>query len=267
MDFETARASAQNTYARWGIPSESFKGNKTTTPEAFLKLLERIESKIPEMNCRVMPASFDPDDENLRAFPYYLAPRWNSLERALRESGSHGVMTRLPLFWQVESNLHHACRAADAFLFLNEPENMPLGAAALRLAEIDTIVTDKKDALAFSSYLGHNNFPIDFTWLIIHSAEQDAIKIPEILLRSGVKIIQEAHIFPGVPVLEQCSLIWKNKLPQFHASDDYILEKIGEKITITSASNIPFPFLRYELPLQLREVEKCKCGKQIFSTN
>ncbi len=264
-DFQTIKGRVRKSYAQWGIPSEFFKDNQTTTPETFLKLLERIESRIPEMNCRVMPSSFNPDDENLRAFPYHLSPRWGSCERALRESGSHGVMMRLPLFWQVESNLYHACRAANAFLFLNESENMPLGAAALRLAEIDAVVTDTKDAFAFSLYLSSNNSPLDFTWVIVHTADYGAIKIPEILLQEGAKVIQEVHIFPGVPVLEQCSPIWKDKSSFFHVSDDYILEQIGNNDAITSANDAPLPFFRYELPLRLREEKKCSCGKQTFS--
>ncbi len=265
--FQTIEKRVRKSYALWGISPEFFKDNQTTSPETFLKLLEKIESKVPEMNCRVMPSSFNPDDENLRAFPYYLAPRWDSLERALRESGSHGVMMRLPLFWQVESNLHHACRATDAFLFLNEPENMPLGAAALRLAEIDAVITDTKDAFAFSLYLSSNNSPLDFTWLIIHSADKDAVKIPEILLGRGAKVIQEVHIFPGVTVLEQCSHIWKDKSPRFHVSDDYILEKIGDKMTVTSANDAPLPFFRYELSLRLSEEKKCSCGEKTFSAS
>ncbi len=265
MDIEDARNRVQKSYSKWGAPLKFSKDNQTTTPKTFLKLLERIESRIPEMNCRVMPSSFNPDDENLRAFPYHLSPRWDSCERALRESGSHGVMMRLPLFWQVESNLHHACRAADAFLFLNEPENMPLGAAALRLAEIDAVITDTKDAFAFSLYLSSNNSPLDFTWVIVHPADYGAIKIPEILLQEGVRVIQEVHIFPGVPVLEQCSPIWKDKSSFFHVSDDYISEKIGDEVLITSANDAPLPFFRYKLPLELREEKRCPCGKQTFS--
>src|SRR6185369_8776282 len=106
----------------------------------FHTLLATMEPTIPAMNCRVVPSSFDPDDPALLAVPRPLEAAWPSVEAALRHFGSRAVMMRLPLFWQAEPLLHAACRAAGAPIFVNEPENMPLGAAALQNG-VDTVVT------------------------------------------------------------------------------------------------------------------------------
>ncbi len=266
LSFVELKTRAMNAYARWGVSEKFFENNKITSPENFLELLKIIEGQIPGMNCRVMPSSFDPDDQNLLAYPYYLSPRWDSCEKALRAFGARGVMMRLPLFWQTESLLHHACRAVSAFIFINESTNMPVGALALREGEVNTIVTDINDALVFSSYLRDKKFPLNQAWIIVHQLTNDIVAIPEVLMKKEVYVAQEVHIFPGVPLLEQCSKLWEKKSPLFHLSDSYRGEETETGFVVTSTEDVPFPFFRYELPRSIHEKEKCECGKTIFAT-
>ncbi len=265
LDVSEIKDRIGKVYSEWGISESFFENNETTTPEKFLELLKDIEDKIPEMNCRVMPSSFDPDDQNLLAYPYYLSPRWDSCEKALRAFGARGVMMRLPLFWQTESLLHSACRAAGAFIFINEPENMPVGALALREGEVNTIVTDINDVFVFSSYLRDNKFPLNQTWIIVHPLKNKIGTIPEVLMKKEVLVAQEVHLFPGVPILEQCSTLWKEKKLLFHLLDLYVIEKKDNKSLLSNISDSPFSFFRYELPLHLNEAGRCGCGKDIFN--
>ncbi len=264
--FLGVKMRVKEVYERLGISEKFFKENSKTSPDDFIKILGEIENRIPEMNCRVVPSSFNPDDENLRAFPYTLSPSWNSCETALRAFGARGVMMRLPLFWQTESLLHSACRAVGAFIFLNETANMPVGALAIRVAEVATVVTDINDAYLFSSYLAENKFPMGKTWIIVHPIKEGVRAIPEALMEKGIHVAQEVHVFPGVPVLDQCANLWADKSTRFHVSDSYIHENAGGGLLITSAENEPMPFFRYHLSIPLRESGKCVCGKIIFET-
>lgn len=230
----------------------------------FLELLGAIQSRIPGMNSRVMPSSFNPDDPALCAFPYHHTAGWSSCERTLRDSGAHGVMMRLPLFWQVEPNLFSACQAAGAFIFINDADNMPLGAAAVRDARIDAIVTDAPDAHAFAQYLLEKKSGMAKTWIIVHTPHKDIRPISQILKEPHVRVAQEIHVFPGVPALEQCALLEKNKGSSFHVSDSYGYEKTTDGLALTSTDASPLPLFRYELPLPLHEEGQCGCGKTIF---
>src|SRR3989338_10070080 len=96
---------------------------------ASLKQLKNIQGAIPSMRCNVVPSSFYPDDASMLAFPLPLSWQWSSCEKFLRERTSRSVMTRLPLFWQLEVLLHDACKAVGAPLFIRNPENMPVNGA------------------------------------------------------------------------------------------------------------------------------------------
>lgn len=261
--ISTLRERIHSAYSKQGVPEQFLHGDVMTAPE-FLELLKTIQSHVPGMNSRVMPSSFDPDDPTLCAFPYHKTAGWNSCERVLRDSGAHGVMMRLPLFWQVEPNLFAACRAAGAFIFINDVDNMPLGAAAVRDAHIDAIVTDADDAHAFSQYLLEKKSGMAKVWMIVHTPHKDMVPVPHALKDPRICVAQEVHAFPGVPVLEQCAFLQKNKGASFHVSERYVYEITDDGLALTSNDAAPLPFFRYQLPLPLREEGQCECGKAIF---
>src|SRR3989338_4706505 len=124
-----------------------------TTQEMLAELLFAVEKRIPEMECGVSPSSFDAKDPVLRALPRSADWRWTSCEQALKEADSKGVMMRLPVYWQIGLPLSAACRALGIPLFINEPENIPVGAMALKMGGIDTVVSENRDAAAFAAYL------------------------------------------------------------------------------------------------------------------
>lgn len=259
----TFKRRAHDVYRQWGVPEKFLHGNVMKASE-FLELLHTVQHRIPEMNSRVMPSTFNPDDPALCAFPYHKIAGWSSCEHIVRDSGARGVMMRLPLFWQVEPNLFAACHAAGAFIFINDADNMPLGAAAVRDAHIDSIVTDAQDAYAFSKYLLEKKTGMANTWIIVHDSHTSIAPLPHALEASHLRVAQEVHIFPGVPVLEQCTLLQKNKKASFHVSDSYEYETTKESLALTSNDASPLPLVRYELPLPLYEEGQCACGKAIF---
>ncbi len=259
----TFKERAHDVYRRWGVPEKFLHGNVMEESE-FLELLATIQHRIPEMDSRVMPSSFNPDDPTLCAFPYHKIAGWSSCERLLRDSGAHGVMMRLPLFWQIEPSLFAACHAAGALIFINDADNMPLGAAAVHIAQIDTVVTDSDDAHKFSNYLLEKKSGMAKTWIMVHTPHKDITPVPQALKATHVRVAQEIHVFPGVPVLEQCALLEKKKEALFHVSDSYEYEKTKDALALTSNDVMPLPFLRFELPLSLHEEGQCGCGKTIF---
>lgn len=178
----------------------------------------------------------------------------------LRHFGSRGILMRLPLFWQLESPLYTACRATGAPLFVNDQGNMPVGDAALRLAELDTVVTGAADATMFSSYLSEHGTPLPM-WFIIHPLPSEPWDIPPALKKNDVRVAQEVHLFPGVPLLEQCPSLADNKEPVFHASGSYAIEYSDAKTLISSIKDDLASLKRYELPVQLKEDGTCPCGK------
>ena len=198
-------------------------------------------SKNPEV--RFVPTSFDGDDLELRAFAIPQSWRWTSCEDALLQHKARGVMMHLPLFWQLEPALYAACRAVHAPIFINDPRNLPVAAAALRSAGIDTVVSEVADATALSSYLHEKKSARPKLWFIVHRANNLEWDLPGGLLGEGEAVVQEVQLFPGMPVLIQCTHLAAKKSPRFHRSKNDV-----------SA---------FKLPFTLREEGRCSCGEII----
>lgn len=207
--------------------------------------LDAIEPHIQEMDCFVVPSTFDPDDVELRAFPIPNSWKWSSCEEMLKAFKSRVVMMRLPLFWQLEPALYEACQAAHATIFINEPENMPMGAEAIRQGEVDTIVTTAADAAAFSAYLLEKKLHSSCNWIIVHRAEE-AWNIPAILQIADTRVAQEVHLLPGAVALYQCPALAEAKTAAFH---------------ICEYTN---PLVPLEIPFELTSREKCSCGETVY---
>lgn len=145
---------------------------------------------------RFLPSSFDPDDPDMKGIPVPLDWCWDSAEHTFKAWGSRGVMMRLPLFWQMEVPLFRACRSVGAFLFANDVGNMPLGAVATRIAEIDTVVTDFEDTCMFTSYLLECNAPLPKHWFIVRNQKNAHRQLPHAL--ANVAVYEETHSSPGI---------------------------------------------------------------------
>lgn len=148
--------------------------------------------------CRYFPGSFDAEDTDTKHVILLSSYRWESCERALGAFKSRGVMNRLPPFWQLESLLHAACRAQGAYIFVNDRANMPLGALAIRDAQIDTVITDFQDAIDFSSYLEKIMMPLPPHWLIVCTPEQETTSLPSVFAETNTRVIREIHSSPGI---------------------------------------------------------------------
>ena len=146
---------------------------------------------------RFLPSSFDAQDPTLHGVEVPATWRWNSLEPQLKTWGSKGIMMRLPLFWQLETLIFEACHTAEASLFINDRANMPLGAAALKIAEIDTVVTDLADAEAFVAYLTEAKAPLPSFWFIVRTPEQATTPLSALL--RPLTTAEETHRSPGIP--------------------------------------------------------------------
>ncbi len=226
----------------------------------LLEKIDALEARIPKIPYRIVPTSFDPEDPELRGFPIPLKWRWASCEEALRVFGATGVMMRLPLFWQLESPLWSACKKAGAFIFTNDPENMPLGAAAIRSANIDCVVTETKDASLFSDFLREKKYQLPRSWIIIHPANSDEWSLPKL---EGANVAQEVHLFPGIPLLEQCANLRAKQRPRFHINSSYMWDtSLGE---ITGNTDDPLPLIGYRIPFPLKEEGACSCGRRIVA--
>lgn len=99
----------------------------------------------------------------------------------------------------MEIPVFHACRRAGALLFTNDAENMPLGKAAIAMADIDTVVTDVDDAARFAEHLAHANVTIPPNWFIVKPQQRKDTPIPTPLQNLG-NVETEVHESPGVPI-------------------------------------------------------------------
>lgn len=261
-EFERIRERIWATYDRWGIP-QSF-AIAPQTADTLSDMLDEAERRIPEMQCRLFPSRFDPDDARLRAFPRPIQWHWSSAERILRHFGAQVVMTRLPHFWQLESPIHLICRNVGAPLFTNEVENVPVAAAAIVSANVDAVITASTSVQSFATFLTEHAIEIPKLWLLILDASADDWSVPGSLTGGDVQTAMEIHLSPGVPILYQCPHLAADKKPRFHMSDDYLWQ-LESNTYITSIGGDPVPLYRYTLPCTLVEQGLCHCGRMTVS--
>lgn len=217
-----------------------------------------IQKRLGTLPCRVVPTSFESDDSSLTGFPLPRSWRWSTCQEALARLSPMGVMMRLPLFWQMEFPLWQAARSVGAPIFLNDPENMPVGAAALRRGGMDTVVTEARDAIAFSLYLDAEERIRPRHWMVVHRAEDDWA-VPKASLREPV--VQEVHLMPGVPILTQCTLLAEAAEPRFHQIEGYAYDWEARILSIPARESIP----GFSLPLPaVEESGTCSCGLAVY---
>jgi hypothetical protein len=217
-----------------------------------------VQRELEALSCRILPTSFEAEDAALGGFPIPVEQRWESCERMLAHWHPHGVMMRLPLFWQIEILVWYAARHAGAPVFLNDPENMPVGAAALREGGMDTVVTEARDAAAFVQYLDAEERIRPRYWVVVHRA-RDVWDTPAALRHDH--LFQEVHALPGLPVLTQCAALAAAGEPRFHETDGLAYDWQARAFRTPSAEPIP----SFELPLPpAAACGACICGKIMY---
>lgn len=251
---------ATRRYAQLGIPRRYLEA-----PQNYRILHEILTALVqPPANgaCDISPTSFDPNDPELKAFPRLHNWRWKSCETALRAFGSRGVMSRLPLYWQSTFALHRACRAVGIPLFTNDLANMPLGAAALRGAGVDTVVCESGDAAEFAAYLERCASRMPLAWIIVHRVGS-VVELSERIRRSPAGVAQEVHLLPGFPILIQCPALMREQKAAYHAAEGSRW-RIEPNRSFVSFFEEWLPFVDFETTCRLRERGTCPCGKTIL---
>jgi hypothetical protein len=254
----------QKKYATWGLPTANLASNTTISLSQFLEYLRDIEHLVYIKGYGVVPTSFDPDEPRLSGFPKDPLWQWRSCEQSLKRFGSRSVLFRLPAFWQIESFFNDACRSVGVYFFPNAPHQIAVGVASISSLAIDTVVDEATNAISFSLTLAEKGI-VPSSWILIHRADTPFWEVP-ISIPTSSLIAQEVHLFPCVPILEQCSALVLKKTPSFHVVEDYILTPNSGAIRthITSTTDEPLPLFNLLLPFSLKIVGKCTCGKDIL---
>jgi len=223
---------------------------------AIVSRLLDIQQSLATMQCRIIPTSFEADDPELSGFPIHPNWHWSSCARILSVLKPHGVMIRLPLFWQLEIPLWYACREARTPIFLNDPENMPVAAAALQRGGMDTVVTEYRDAVALVAYLSENNHPLPRAWIIVHRA-YDEWTVPSILSKETVA--HEVHLFPGLPMLAQCPALMNStsETLHFHLTPECQYNESSNSVETVPRETLP-AFTLQAPPITATDM--CECG-------
>ncbi|MFZ2886844.1 MAG: hypothetical protein WA021_03425 [Minisyncoccia bacterium] len=200
---------------------------------------------------RCMPSSFDPNDPTLRAIPRPRSWRWESCALFLQTFAAETVILQTPLFWQLYSPLHTMCREIGCSIYPNEPDNFPVGGAALTSARANVVIIEAIDAAPFATYLHSKNISLP-QWIIIHRPESEWT-IPDAL--ANVRVAQEVHLFPGIPILHQCHAGIGTNI--FHPSHEFTWN--FESPTTLSGD----VFNNLELPFNLQSTS-CTCGSAAY---
>ena len=138
---------------------------------------------------------------------------------------------------------------------------MPVGAAALQLGGMDTVVTEQCDASTFAEYLQKENEEFPKKWIVIHRAD-DTWKIPTSL--SNCMVAQEVHLFPGLPILAQCSTLMTetSDIPRFHVVEESKYDPRAGTIETPAKDTVPAFILK--MP-SITAGEVCACGSTVYT--
>lgn len=232
-----------------------------TTLHDLREMLRRAEVHIPTTPCALVPTSFRHETERITAFPRHLRWEWPSLKSHFGRHSSNSVMMLLPLFWQMESSVYRACNEAHAVLFVADTANAPINAAAIASLSIDTVLTSVRDCEQLLQEMAEQNTRIPPHWIFVHDASEPLPAIPPRLKTAGITVTHEVHLFPGVPLLQQCEALSVSHSTGFHVTDVYEWEFHVDHTLITSIDNDPLPLIRFRLPFITLEKGVCQCGK------
>jgi len=254
----TPKESPEDAYRKFGI--DPVADGEETSRETLLRLLQQAEHNFKNVRCGLVPTSFDPKDPLLTAFPRPLQWKWPTLRRYLTTLESASVIMLLPEFWQMQSCVYRECHSVGAMLFIADVANTPIAAAATESLTIDTAITNTQDCRELLDYLSEKEMVVPHSWIFVHDANKPIPHISEKLMEH-CRIVQEVHIFPCVPIFEQCDSLIQRHSNRFHTSEAYIWEFKADRTLITSAGEDPLPLLRFRLPFIAIETDACPCGK------
>lgn len=254
----------RDTYRTWSIPDSLWAHRPTTAPADLTELLGSLEPELARRTVRIVPSHFDGNHPDLRALPLPAAYAWRSCEQALRHFGSRYVMLRLPGFFQASSLVYACCKAVGAPLYPNEPDNLPIGLAAITAGSIDTVITTALDAGIYARTATEKELPLPRSWLIIHPLGTP-LRLSEALASTSLMIAQEIHLFPCVPIFTQCAALMETRTSGFHLSDDFVLEEDGTSLLVSSKHRTDFPLFRYQIPRVVEPASPCSCGSITFA--
>ena len=222
-------------------------------------LFDNIKN-ISERHYSVAPTSFDSHFSTLSGFPRNTNWQWNSLEYAFQQLDVRGVIVCAPLFWQLSNHVNTVCRSTGIPFFLNDPENIPVGIAALVQTHCNVVVAEPEIAAKFALSLTERNLPHPH-WIVIHRPKNTSWGIPKTLTGN---IYQEVHLFPGVPIFEQCEELAKDQ-SGFHSNKNYKLEVESKGTYITSKEDDSIISARILLPFRVSISGTCSCGRDIVT--
>jgi len=241
---------------------------KTRSLERYLTLLEHAQDLIRTTDARVFSTSFDGSNADMPIYGRARNWQWASLHHFLRARRALGVLVRLPLFWQVEPLIFNACKDAGGFPFVNDVANMPVGRLAVTEANVNTILTTVQGAQGFSRHLVERNTPFPPNWFVVHQLSDTPIQLPY-LMRPGLIVHNEVHLFPGIPLFYQCAALAESRQLHFHVADGFIVDssETQKEITVTGTPDDVLPLYHCKLPYQLADVPSsvCACKERIVS--
>ena len=137
---------------------------------------------------------------------------------------------------------------------------MPVGAAALQLGGMDTVVTEARDASTFAEYLQKENGELPKKWIVIHRAD-DTWNIPTSL--SNCMVAQEVHLFPSLPILAQCPALMTETadIPRFHIVTESRYDPHAGTVETPAKDAIPAFILK--MP-SITVGGVCACGSTVY---
>lgn len=230
---------------------------------AFLDELRAFEGLVPDTPCRLAPASFDPHDSSLTAFPRPVTARWQGCEDALKLFDASVVMLSLPFFWQVESYVRAGCEAARAGLFMNDPDNPTIGAEAVRAIGVDVVIQEASRFESFLELLDEKSFRAPRGFFLVHRFDSPSWRVTR--KHPDIGIWREVHLFPGVPLLEQCVHACRAQSDEFHLSRGFEWSFSGDFAIISSRDESRVPLRNVEIPMRITRRDTCPCGHDLYT--
>ncbi len=254
-------------YEHWRVPRSLIEEIETSgyvSLAQFNRLLTLIEPHTATDRHRISPTEFLGAGLDTHALPRSFDWRWGSLERVLQEFLPTGVMTMLPQFWQTEPAIFFACKSAQTPLFTIQPDNLAVAARAIDLGGVDTIIAPYEVAKNFISYLTQYGDTLPRHWILIRSTPtqvNDTAMFP-----TSCAVVNEYHLFPGIPAMVQCAGQARARSNFFHLSDDFILSNEDDSSLLTSKEKETMPVFRLQMSCAAREEAVCdQCGKATYS--
>lgn len=228
-------------------------------------VLDPLQDRIKDMHWRVVSSAFNSSDPSLRALPLEREWRWPSLEAHLQSFKPQTLILQLPSFWQLEPYVHTAARAAEVPVCIIEPQNFPLDRAAIRLASAEAVLAEAAEAAGIAEYLSTSQVELPPYWILLHAANASQWDAPSLLLGRDIRVAQEVHLAPGVPLLVQCSDIVGAQSGYYHQSDLFAWSGDLSSPAISTNGSLLFEIKDLVLPFKLKDMGTCPCGKKLLA--